>query len=79
MRAYRHVLGPTEVTGLIDGGVRTATNNMLVRTMVDGEMTVFSVGRYLDEIVIDGGRAAFRSRTVVTDSVRYDTMVALPI
>ena len=76
---YRHVLGPTEITGLLDGVYSAQTNYMLVRTMYDGDMTLFSAGRYLDEIVIESGRAALRSRTVVTDSVRYDTMVALPI
>jgi anthranilate 1,2-dioxygenase small subunit len=76
---YRHVLGPTEITRLVNGSYHAETNYMLVRTMYDGEMTLFSVGRYLDEIVMESGRAVLRSRTVVTDSVRYDTMVALPI
>jgi anthranilate 1,2-dioxygenase small subunit len=76
---YRHVLGPTEITGLADGVFGAHTNYMLVRTMYDGDMTLFSAGRYLDEIVIESGRALLRARTVVTDSVRYDTMVALPI
>ena len=33
----------------------------------------------IDAVVIDGAQAAYRSRTVVTDSVRYGTMAALPI
>jgi anthranilate 1,2-dioxygenase small subunit len=47
--------------------------------MYDGEMTVFAVGRYLDEIVVESGHALLRARSVVTDSMRYDTMVALPL
>ena len=31
----------------------------------DGEMLLFSAGRYVDEIVIDGGAARFRKRVVV--------------
>jgi len=76
---YRHVLGPTEVTGFAGGAWTAETNYMVVRTMYDGEMMLFSTGRYLDEIVIESGRALLRSRTVVTDSIRYDTMVALPL
>jgi anthranilate 1,2-dioxygenase small subunit len=55
------------------------TNYMVVRTMYDGDMTVFAVGRYLDEVVIESGVARLFARTVVTDSMRYDTMVALPL
>jgi anthranilate 1,2-dioxygenase small subunit len=76
---YRHVLGATEVTAAANGIYSAETNYLLVRTMYDGDMTLFSAGRYLDQVVIESGRAYLKSRTVVTDSVRYDTMVALPI
>jgi anthranilate 1,2-dioxygenase small subunit len=42
-------------------------------------MAVFSTGRYVDEIMIENETALFQSRTVITDSIRYDTMVALPL
>ena len=55
------------------------TNYVVIRTMYDGDMAVFSTGRYVDEIMIENETALFQSRTVITDSIRYDTMVALPI
>ncbi len=76
---YRHILGPTEITGRKDQAYVAETNYMVVRTMYDGDMTVFAVGRYLDEVVIESGAARLSARTVVTDSMRYDTMVALPL
>jgi anthranilate 1,2-dioxygenase small subunit len=76
---YRHILGPTEVTGRSGDVYSAESNYMVVRTMYDGEMTVFAVGRYLDEIVFESGHALLRARSVITDSMRYDTMVALPL
>jgi anthranilate 1,2-dioxygenase small subunit len=76
---YRHIIGPTEVLDFADGAYRTQTNYMVVRTMQDGEMSVFSAGRYVDEIVCDGDGARLRKRTVVTDSSCYDTLIVIPI
>jgi anthranilate 1,2-dioxygenase small subunit len=76
---YRHVLGPTEVLGHDDGAWRTQTGYFVVRTLHDGEMMLFSAGRYLDEVVVDGGTALFRKRLVITDSARYDTLLVIPL
>lgn len=76
---YRHVIGPTEILGHQDGAWSAQTSYLVVRTMHDGEMTLFSAGRYLDEIVMDGGAPRFRQRVVVPDSWRFDTLVAIPI
>jgi anthranilate 1,2-dioxygenase small subunit len=76
---YRHVTGPTEIVAADASGARCETSFIVVRTDVDGAMTVFSAGRYVDEVVFDQGRALLRSRVVVTDSARFDTLVALPV
>ena len=76
---YRHVIGPTEILEAKDGVCRAQTNYLVVRTMHDGEMHVFSAGRYVDEIVMEGAAARLRKRVVVTDSWRYDTLVVIPI
>ena len=76
---YRHVIGPTELLGVTGELWRTQTSFIVVRTMHDGTMTVFSAGRYVDEILIDGDTARFRSRNVITDSARYDTLVVIPL
>ena len=76
---YRHVIGPTEILGLVDDAYRAQTSYLVVRTMHDGEMVVFSAGRYVDEVVCDGDSALLRKRIVVTDSARYDTLLVLPL
>ena len=76
---YRHVLGPTEVLD-IDGDVAACeTSYLVVRTAMDGDMQVFSAGRYVDRVALVDERALLKSRMVVTDSARYDTLVALPL
>jgi anthranilate 1,2-dioxygenase small subunit len=76
---YRHVIGPTEILGHQEGAWTAQTSYLVVRTMHDGEMTLFSAGRYVDQIVIEGGAARFRRRVVVPDSWRFDTLVVIPI
>ena len=76
---YRHVLGPTEVLAHDGAFASCVTPFLVARTGVDGEMILFSAGRYVDTVVFEGQRALFRSRVVVCDSARFDTLVALPI
>ena len=76
---YRHVISPTEILGEDGDGWKAQTGFIVVRTMHDGEMIVFSAGRYVDRIVFDGTTARLASRTVVTDSWRYDTLIVIPI
>lgn len=76
---YRHITGPTEVIAISDTEASCETNYVVIRTSVDGEMTVFSAGRYVDQLVFADSRALLHSRVVVADSSRFDTLVALPI
>ncbi len=76
---YRHVIGPTEILGESGGIYRAQTSYIVVRTMQDGEMTVFSAGRYVDEIVLEKDVALLRKRIVVTDSARFDTLLVIPL
>jgi anthranilate 1,2-dioxygenase small subunit len=77
--AYRHVIGPTEILSVAGGVYRAQTSYLVVRTMQDGEMCVFSAGRYVDEIVLEKNAALLQKRIVVTDSARYDTLVVIPL
>ena len=73
------MIGPTEITGVSGGVYRAQTSYIVVRTMEDGEMSVFSAGRYVDEIVLEKDVALLQKRIVVTDSARFDTLVVIPI
>jgi len=76
---YRHIIGSTEILGVHGSEIACETSYMVVRTDVDGDMIVFSAGKYVDTVALDGHTALFRSRLVVTDSTRFDTLVALPL
>lgn len=76
---YRHVLGPTEVIAIDADMVACETSYLVVRTSMEGDMQVFSAGRYVDRVTLRDELALLHSRVVVTDSARYDTLVALPL
>ncbi len=46
---------------------------------VEGNMTIFGAGRYVDRVARDGGGWKFASKTVVLDSRQIDTLLAIPI
>ena len=64
-----------DVTRLLD----VVANFLVVRTMQDGEMTIFGAGRYVDRVKPDAGGWKFASKTVVLDSRQIDTLLAIPI
>lgn len=77
---YRHVISPPRIVAMTGDLVRAETNYVLIRTSLpDGAMTVFSTGRYLDDIVFDGPVAKFQRRVAVTDSDMIDMLLVIPI
>ena len=76
---YRHIIGPAEILAFSNGVYQAQTSYIVVRTMHDGEMSVFSAGRYVDEIIIEQDVALLQKRIVVTDSARFDTLVVIPL
>lgn len=77
---YRHTLGPSRyVASGTPGVLHVRTGFTVFRTMDSGEAGFFVSGVYDDEIVRDAGRLHFRSRLVVLDSSRVDTLIVIPI
>jgi len=79
---YRHLVSSIKIiansadeTGPLD----VEANFLVVRTMQDGDMTIFGAGRYVDQIKRDAGSWRFASKTVVLDSRQIDTLLAIPI
>jgi 3-phenylpropionate/cinnamic acid dioxygenase small subunit len=88
--AYRHIVGMPRVTvepsGTTETPAATAdtviaeTPFLVIRTMRDGRMDIFAVGRYLDRVATDtNGTLRFAERIVVCDSPRFDTLLAIPL
>jgi 3-phenylpropionate/cinnamic acid dioxygenase small subunit len=79
---YRHLVSSIRIVGnAVEGpdDVDLMANFLVVRTMQDGEMTIFGAGRYLDRVRRDSGCWKFASKTVVLDSRQVDTLLAIPI
>jgi 3-phenylpropionate/cinnamic acid dioxygenase small subunit len=79
---YRHLVSSIKIVG--DAVERSdhldvVANFIVVRTMQDGEMTIFGAGRYVDRVRRDAGSWRFASKTVVLDSRQVDTLLAIPI
>jgi anthranilate 1,2-dioxygenase small subunit len=76
---YRHILSDSRVL-LADGeSIKMETSFICVRSMLDGRMDLFIAGKYVDQVVKQDGRCLFRSKTVVLDHSRVDTLIAIPL
>ncbi|HZT87449.1 MAG TPA: aromatic-ring-hydroxylating dioxygenase subunit beta [Stellaceae bacterium] len=75
---YRHLVSCLTVSPA-GGGVAAVANVIVVRTMQDGAMSLFAVGRYIDRIVPAADGWKFAEKTVVLDSRRIDTLLAIPL
>lgn len=77
---YRHILGMPLVVRDADGTLSVETSLLVVRTMRDGQMSLFAAGVYLDKISRDeAGAWRYAERIVVCDSQRIDTLLAIPL
>ena len=76
---YRHLISAITVTGESGGEYTAETSYAVIRTMQEGDISVFSSGKYLDRIVFEGDTPRFRERIVVCDSDRIDTLIVIPI
>ena len=68
---YRHLISAIRI--------RVQTSYAVIRTMQDGDVTMFSSGKYLDKIVLENDCLLFRERLVICDSIRVDTLMVIPI
>ena len=77
---YRHILGLPLIAAGADGSVTAETSFLVVRTMRDGNMSIFAAGVYLDKLCRDADAAwRYAERIVVCDSQRFDTLLAIPL
>ena len=75
---YCHITGAARVWS--EGGeLRARSNFTIVRTMANGEASIFACGKYLDCVVEDAGALKFRERIAVLDSRQIDTLLVIPV
>lgn len=77
---YRHLLGRPRLTyEHADGSFGFETNYAVFRTLEHGETRVFSAGRYVDRVVLEGDAVRFAEKLVVYDNTWIDTLLVTPL
>lgn len=76
---YSHMASLLKILSSDGTGHRTQSNFTIIRTMSEGDMSIFACGKCLDHIVEESGTLKYKERIVVLDSRRIETMLALPI
>jgi 3-phenylpropionate/cinnamic acid dioxygenase small subunit len=76
---YCHIVGRPDLREESPGALSARSNFIVYRTMEDGEAELFATGKYLDRIVVEGGRPRFKDRRVILDSRRIDVLLVFPI
>ena len=77
--SYRHILSVPMILSDDSGILKVETNFLVIRTMHDGDTILFASGQYLDQVIGEGSDMKFIERTVVTDSQKFDTLLAIPL
>jgi anthranilate 1,2-dioxygenase small subunit len=76
---YRHLVSSIKIVEELGETLDLVANFLVVRTMQEGDMTVFAAGRYVDQVRRQDGIWKFARKTVVLDSRQIDTLLAIPI
>lgn len=76
---YCHILGPLQLLNSDGGKYQTRTNFTILRTMSEGDLSIFTCGKFLDTIVEHDGALKFKQRLIILDSRRIDTLLVIPI
>src|SRR6516225_6871880 len=76
---YRHLVSSIKIVEEHGAALDLTANFLVVRTMQEGDMTLFGVGRYVDQVRSTDGVWKFARKTVVLDSRQIDTLLAIPL
>ncbi len=64
---YRHLISAIRVRDAEDGLWSAQTSYAVIRTMQEGDISVFSSGKYLDRIMFEDGAPRFQRRAAPSD------------
>lgn len=75
----RHVVGAPRIRSTDNGVIVSEANYAVFRTKLDGESTVFNVGRYLDRLRMTDHGLRFQQRFCIYDSEMIPNSMIYPI
>jgi anthranilate 1,2-dioxygenase small subunit len=76
---YRHMTSGLIITSEQDGMIEAESSYVVVQTRSNGESDVYQAGKYFDRIVRMPDGLRYRSKRVVYDTSRVQTLLATPI
>lgn len=76
---YRHLISGVHIENTAHDALNLKANFLVVRTMQDGTMILFAVGRYVDSVKRTEAGWKFASKIIVLDSRQIDTLLAIPL
>lgn len=78
--AERRIFGNLSFQQTGPGRYQAGASFAIYRTdNIDGNTALFVVGRYEDDIVLDGGRATFKARHVLLDTFSVPNHIGFPL
>ena len=78
-QTYRHLISSIRADKDDGEVVELTANFLVVRTMQEGDMSLFAAGRYIDRVVRADDGWKFDRKLVVLDSRQIDTLLAIPL
>jgi anthranilate 1,2-dioxygenase small subunit len=78
-RSLRHLTGNLKIIEQEGDAWIAQANYVVFQTLQDEETKVFNAGKYVDKIVLEGGRYRFKEKIVVYDTIQIPSMIVIPI
>ncbi|MEK7943962.1 aromatic-ring-hydroxylating dioxygenase subunit beta [Pigmentiphaga sp. YJ18] len=76
---FRHYITNVRADETDAGAISASANFLVMQSDLEGNASVYMVGRYEDQMAITGDRLRLRRRLVIVDSFSIDNMLAVPL
>lgn len=78
-QTYRHFTSALCLEPEADGAIRMRSNYLVIRTLSNGDSSVYQAGVYEDVVVPTAEGWRYRSKRAVFDTSRVHTLLAIPV
>jgi anthranilate 1,2-dioxygenase small subunit len=75
----RHYITNVRTEKTADGSIRASANLLVMQSDLEGNSSIYMVGRYEDVLAEIDGELKLRKRLVIVDSFSIDNMLAVPL
>lgn len=76
---YRHFTSALQFQQEADGAIRMRSNYLVIRTLTNGESSVYQAGTYDDVVVRTPEGLRYRSKRAIFDTSRIHTLLVIPV